>query len=142
MTEGDLDARRVLAWLGELIDRTCASPPVLVGYALGGAIAARFAIDRPEAISRLVLVDALGLRQFDPAPDFGAALHDFAAEPNERTHDVLWQHCALDLAGLRERMGARWEPFKAYNVDRARTPGRAGSARAAHGRVRGAGDSG
>jgi pimeloyl-ACP methyl ester carboxylesterase len=122
VTEGELDASRVLAWLGELIERTCALPPVLVGYALGGAIAARFAIERPDAVSRLVLVDALGLREFDPAPDFGAALHDFAADPSERTHEVLLQHCALDLAGLRERMGARWEPFEAYNVDRARTP--------------------
>ena len=38
----ELDAERVLAWLGELIGRTCSSPPALVGYALGGAIAFRF----------------------------------------------------------------------------------------------------
>ena len=40
VTDGPLDADRVLAWLGELIARTCTSPPALVGYALGGAIAA------------------------------------------------------------------------------------------------------
>src|SRR5688572_29952364 len=33
---GALDAERVGAWLGELIEGLCPSPPVLVGYALGG----------------------------------------------------------------------------------------------------------
>ena len=69
-----------------------------------------------------MLVDALGLRPFAPAPEFGAALQAFVAEPTERTHDELWRYCAHDLDGLRERMGARWRTFAAYNVDRARTP--------------------
>src|SRR5213592_4028394 len=43
--DGSLDADLVLDWLDELIDRTCPSPPVLVGHILGGAIAARFAVD-------------------------------------------------------------------------------------------------
>jgi pimeloyl-ACP methyl ester carboxylesterase len=41
---GRLDVARVLAWLGELIEQTCPVPPTLVGHVLGGAIAARFAI--------------------------------------------------------------------------------------------------
>lgn len=117
-----LDVARVLAWLGELITQTCASPPVLVGYALGGAIAARFASDSGERLSRLVLVDTLGLSAFQPAPQFGAALQEFLARPDLHTHDRLWQHCALDLNGVRERMGERWDLFRAYNVDRAATP--------------------
>ncbi len=121
VADGPIDAARVLAWLGELIERTCPSPPALVGYALGGGIAARFAGIDGDRINRLVLVDALGLTRFEPAPDFGLALNDFLAQPTERTHDYLWQHCALDLDGLRRRMGGRWEPFKAYNVDRAGT---------------------
>jgi pimeloyl-ACP methyl ester carboxylesterase len=119
--DGPIDAARVLTWLGELIERTCPSPPALVGYALGGAIAARFAGVHGDRISRLVLVDALGLTRFEPAPDFGLALNDFLAQPTEHSHDHLWRQCALDLDGLRRRMGERWEPFKAYNVDRART---------------------
>jgi len=119
---GSLDAERVLAWLGELIERTCASPPALVGNTLGGAIAARFAADQGDRLDRLVLVDALGLAPFEPAPQFGRALSAFLAEPTERTHDGLWRYCALDLDSLRERMDERWEPFQAYNVDRARTP--------------------
>jgi hypothetical protein len=41
VTEGQLDADRIFAWLAELIERTCTSPPALVGHLLGGAIAAR-----------------------------------------------------------------------------------------------------
>jgi FAD/FMN-containing dehydrogenase/pimeloyl-ACP methyl ester carboxylesterase len=122
VTEGELDAYRVMAWLGELIGRTCASPPLLVGQALGGAIAARFAGEHPDGVDRLVLVDALGLAAFEPAPELGQALHEFLADPTEGTHDGLWQHCARDLGALQERMDERWEPFRAYNVDRARTP--------------------
>jgi FAD/FMN-containing dehydrogenase/pimeloyl-ACP methyl ester carboxylesterase len=122
VTDGTLDAERVLAWLGELIDRTCTSPPVLVGHALGGAIAARFAAEHGDRLDRLVLVDALGLAAFEPAPEFGRALQEFLAQPTTRTHDGLWRYCALDLDRVRERMDDRWEAFTDYNVERAGTP--------------------
>jgi FAD/FMN-containing dehydrogenase/pimeloyl-ACP methyl ester carboxylesterase len=117
-----LGADDVLAWLGELIEATCAAPPVLVGNTLGGAIAARFASEHPDRVGALVLVDALGLTAFAPAPSFGAALHDFTAQPTEHTHELLWRQCAHDLDGLRAQMGAQWAAFTAYNLDRARTP--------------------
>jgi FAD/FMN-containing dehydrogenase/pimeloyl-ACP methyl ester carboxylesterase len=116
------DAERVLDWLDELIAGTCSSTPTVVGHALGGAIAARYAA-RPEArLCRLVLVDALGLVQFDPAPAFGAALREFQVQPDEDTHERLWEQCALDADRLRRDLGAMWEPFAAYNIDRARVP--------------------
>ena len=34
--DGPLSEERVIDWLSALIDRTCASPPALAGYALGG----------------------------------------------------------------------------------------------------------
>jgi pimeloyl-ACP methyl ester carboxylesterase len=120
--DGPLDADRVLGWLGQLIERACTSPPALVGQLLGGAIAARFAIDRGDRLSRLVLVDTFGLRPFQPAPEFGLALHQFLEQPTERAHQNLWRHCAFDLDGLRQRMGEHWQPFEAYNLDRARAP--------------------
>ena len=120
LSDGDVDA---VAWLRELIAHTCTEPPVVVGYALGGAIAARFAVAHGDALSALVLVDTLGLTDFDPAPDFGLALNDFLAEPTDDTHDALWRHCAFDLDALRMQMGERWEPFRAANVDGARSPG-------------------
>jgi FAD/FMN-containing dehydrogenase/pimeloyl-ACP methyl ester carboxylesterase len=119
---GQLDRDRVVAWLSELIERASLGPPALVGHALGGAIAARFAADHSDRLTRLVLVDALGLAAFEPAPDFGLALNDYLTQPSEQTHDALWAKCALDLGLLRRQMGDRWEPFRAYNVDRALSP--------------------
>ena len=117
------DADRVLAWLGELIERTCTSPPVLVGHLLGGAIAARFAADHGDRLRRLVLVGSLGLGPFRPAPSFALALVRHVARPTERSHDRLWGRCTFDLDGVRKQMGDRWDQFATYNLDRARSPG-------------------
>jgi pimeloyl-ACP methyl ester carboxylesterase len=89
---------------------------------LGGSIGTRFAIDHGDRLSRLVLVDTFGLREFRPAPEFGLALTHFLAQPSQTTHRNLWRHCAFDLDSLRQRMADRWEPFEAYNLERARTP--------------------
>ncbi len=120
--DGPLDADRVFEWLGELIERTCPSPPALVGHLLGGAIAARFATDQGERLSRLVLVDSLGLGRLRPSPRFALALIRFIARPTERTQDRLFRQCMVDLDGLREQMGERLETLETYALDRARTP--------------------
>ena len=120
--DGQLDAERLFGWLDELIERTCPTPPVLVGHLVGGAIAARFASDHGARLARLVLVDSFGLVPLQPAPDFGLAMQEFLAQPTEDTHERFWQHCSYDLTGLRQQMGERWEPFQAYNLDRARAP--------------------
>ena len=117
-----LDAARVLRWLDALIERTCSARPVLVGQLLGGAIALRYAASHGEALERLVLVDTLGLAPFEPAPEFARALARFQAEPSAVTHDALWRHCAFDFERLTERMGERWQPFAAYNLEKARSP--------------------
>ena len=119
---GRLDVARVLDWLGELIDRTCPIPPTLVGHVLGGAIAARFAIDHGERLARLVLVDSLGLAPFRPSVKFALGMIGFLAHPTERSYDRFMRQCSYDLDALRERMGARWEPFVAYNLELARAP--------------------
>jgi len=119
--DGQLNVERILAWLDDLIECTCRTPPVLVGHILGGAIAARFASASSDRLSKLVLVDALGLAPFEPAPEFGLALAEFLAKPTEETHDRLWRRCAFDLDAMRERMGEQWEDIRAYNLDRART---------------------
>ncbi|QES17842.1 alpha/beta hydrolase [Streptomyces venezuelae] len=123
MGEGHLKADRVLAWLGELIERTCASRPVLVGHLLGGAIAARFACDHGDRLARLVLVDSYGLGRFRPAPRFALAMVRFMARPTERAQDRLMSACMTDLGRLREQLGERMELLEAYALDRARAPG-------------------
>jgi pimeloyl-ACP methyl ester carboxylesterase len=120
--EDRFDSSRVMEWLGELIEQSCKAPPTLVGQLLGGAIAARYASEHGDRICRLVLIDSFGLRAFQPEPEFGIALSNFLAQPTERSHTDLWRHCAFSLDALRKRMGERWQPFEAYNLDRARTP--------------------
>ncbi|HET8756661.1 MAG TPA: alpha/beta fold hydrolase [Solirubrobacteraceae bacterium] len=113
----------LVAWLAALVAATCDSAPVIVGNTAGGALAARLALDHPDTLSRLVLVDSLGLVPFDPAPEFGQALHAFMAQPGPDTHEELWSRCVFDLDGVRQRMGAQWAVFEAYNLARAGTPG-------------------
>jgi pimeloyl-ACP methyl ester carboxylesterase len=122
VTGGPLTSERVLQWLDELIDRTCSSPPVLVGQVVGGAIAMQHVIRQGRPVSRLVLVDTLGLAPFQPAPEFASALHAFVAEQNHQTFTDLWHQCAFDLDALRERMGGLWSAFASYTLERARSP--------------------
>jgi len=116
----ELDADRVHAWLGELIDRTCDAPPALVGHALGGAIAARFTLEAGDRVGRLVLVDSLGLARFRPSPRFALGLARFMARPTERSYERFMRQCAFDLDSLQARMGEGWEPFAVYNLELAR----------------------
>lgn len=120
---GSLTRDRVLDWLDALIEHAGPDRPVLVGHALGGGIAARYAAGRSDRLRRLVLVDTFGLVPLQPAPDFAQALHDFLSDPSDGTHDRLWRYCAHDFGRLRERVAARWAPFRTYNVARARTEG-------------------
>jgi pimeloyl-ACP methyl ester carboxylesterase len=122
LADTPLDAATVVAWLGELIERTCPSPPALVGHLLGGAIAARFAIEHPDRLSRLVLVDTYGLGRFWPAPRYALAMLAFTARPTEGTQERLFRQCTFDLDGLREQVGERGRLLEAYALDRAREP--------------------
>jgi len=121
---GPPGADTVLAWLSELIDQTCATPPpTLVGISLGGQIAARFAADHSERLARLVLVDTPGL--VGPVrPALGALLAVIlhSARPSERSALRLMRYVTVDPERLRQQMGERWDPFLAYMVDRSCTP--------------------
>jgi pimeloyl-ACP methyl ester carboxylesterase len=118
-----LDALQMLAWVRELIDRTCPKRPTLLGHTLGGAIAARFAVEHSDRLERLVLVDSLGLAPFRPAPRFALAMLHFMVRPSGHAYDRFMRQCSADLDALRTEMGERWEPFEAYNLELARAPG-------------------
>ena len=122
LVDGRLDADGVRAWLNGLIERTCPSPPVLVGHVLGGSIAARFAVNHSDRLSRLVLVDSLGLAHFRPAPKFALTMLAFLVRPTDGTYTRFMRQCSFDLDGLRHELGSLWEPFLAYSLERARAP--------------------
>lgn len=120
--EGVLDAERVLAWVGELIQATGSSPPVLLGHTIGGAIAARFATDHGDRISSLVLVDTFGLSAFRPARRLALAMVGFLVRPTEQTRDRFLGQRMLDLGRVHNDMGETWEFIAAYALECARTP--------------------
>jgi pimeloyl-ACP methyl ester carboxylesterase len=122
VTEGRLDTDMVLTWLDELIDQTCDSPPVLVGHLMGGAIAARYAVNHGDRLAHLVLVDTLGLGWFRPAPSFAFPMMRFVARPTPRSRDRFLSRCFVDVDRVGDRAGDQWEPLLAYALDRARTP--------------------
>jgi pimeloyl-ACP methyl ester carboxylesterase len=118
---GPPDGARVLAWLDALIQRTCPTPPALVGASLGASIAARFAIAQPDRLARLVLVGAGSLDRFRPAPGVALALVRFIARPSRRTQAGFLRQVAVDPARVRALLGERWEASQAYQLNRART---------------------
>lgn len=117
-----LGVAQAVDWLGGVIDETCQEPPAVVGHVLGGAIAARFATRHPSRISRLVLVDSLGLGRFRPSLRFATRFLGFLARPHERSYERFMNQCAYDLDDLRAGMGEEdWTSFVAYNLGMARS---------------------
>jgi len=117
------DTGRVLAWLGELLDRTCPAPPVLVGVSLGGSIAARFAAAHGDRLSGLVLVGMGGLvGKVRIPPAMLLALVRHSLRPTERTAMGMLRQVSVDVERVQRRMGDRWAPFRAYSLELARTP--------------------
>ena len=121
--DGSPDAASALAWLDELIDSTCAIPPVLVGKGAAGALAARFSIDNSDRVDRLVLVDTYGLDRFRPPPGMALSFIGVLLRPSERGLQRSFRnYCFVDLDGVRAEMGQRYEWMAAYALDRFRTP--------------------
>jgi pimeloyl-ACP methyl ester carboxylesterase len=122
MPDGPPGLDTILSWLGELVGKTCPTPPVLVGHTAAGALAARFAVDHSERLDRLVLVDSYGLARFRPAPKMALSFIRATLRPTERSLDRAFRHCFVDLNGVRAQMGERWELMAAYALDRFRSP--------------------
>jgi pimeloyl-ACP methyl ester carboxylesterase len=121
--DGPVDADAALAWLDELINQTCAIPPVLVGKGAGGALAARFAIDHSDRVDCLVLVDSCGLDRFRPPPGMTLSFIGVLLRPTERGLQRSFRnYCFVDVDGVRAAMGERYEWMAAYALDRFRTP--------------------
>lgn len=120
---GPPGAETALAWLGELIDRTCATPPVLVGASLGGSLAARFAAGHSDRLAGLVLIGMGGLvGKVRLPPGTLLALVRHSIRPSERTALGMLRRVSVDADRARRRMGARWTPFRAYSLELSRTP--------------------
>jgi pimeloyl-ACP methyl ester carboxylesterase len=119
---GMLDAQNVTDWLRELIAKTCDQPPILFGASLGGSIAARFALEHPDEVSKIILMDSGSLGAFRPAPAVLLALIRFMKNPSvaaaERMQNVIFR----DGARVRAQMGERLAALRDYQIERAKQP--------------------
>lgn len=119
--EGRLDADRLVRWVDELVAATCDTPPVLVGHLLGGAIAARYAVEHGDRLAHLVLVDSFGLNWFRPSPRFAIPMVRFMARPTPASRDRLFDKCFTDFDQVGEGFGDLWDDLRDYALDRAQT---------------------
>ena len=120
---GRTDPRAVLAWLGGLIDRTCASPPVLVGKGPAGALAARFAAEHGASVDRLVLVDSHGLGRFRPPLGMMLGYLGVILHPTEQGLDRNFRkYCFADAGHVAGMLGERYRWMTTYALDRFRSP--------------------
>jgi len=55
---------------------------------------------------------AFNMARFRPAPRRAVTMIAFLMRPTERTYTRFMRQCSYDLDGLREEIGARWQPFR------------------------------
>jgi pimeloyl-ACP methyl ester carboxylesterase len=122
VTDGPIEVDSALAWLAELIDSTCAAPPVLVSKGAAGALAARFAIDHGDHLDRLVLVDTYGLDRFRPSPGMALSFLGVLWRPTEGgLRRSFRNYCYVDADVVRAEMGESYDWMSTYALDRFRT---------------------
>jgi pimeloyl-ACP methyl ester carboxylesterase len=117
-----LDAAAVIEWLRDLVVRTCAEPPTLVGHSLGGGIAARFAAEHSDQIRQIVLVDSTSLGLFRPALGVMVAIMRFGARPSPESHDRFLRQVMVDPERAGTGWGTRWRALEAYDIALADQP--------------------
>ena len=78
-------------WLAAFIEAISLGPAILVGNSMGGATTLGLAMERPELVSRLVLMGAAGLAVSRPASEQLQAVmgYDFTYESMERVVKAL-----------------------------------------------------
>ena len=114
----------VLRWLDELVEQTCAEPPVLVGKGLGGALAARYAVGAQRPDRRTLCSSTReGLERFRPPAGMALTFVGVLLRPTERGLERSFRrYCFVDLDRVRGEMGERYDGLVAYALDRFRTP--------------------
>jgi len=78
VTTGPLRPERFPRRLAAFLDRTARGPVTVVGWSLGGFLAAEFAREYPDRVRRVVLV---GIRREYPEGDVARVLRSLSADP-------------------------------------------------------------
>jgi pimeloyl-ACP methyl ester carboxylesterase len=120
--DGTLDESGVTRWLGELIAKTCDQAPILLGVSMGGSIAARFAVNHPGEVGKLILVDSGSLGPFRPPPALLFALVRMIRNPDRAGVQRMQRQIFFSVDRVRAQMGDRLEALEDYQIDRAKQP--------------------
>jgi pimeloyl-[acyl-carrier protein] methyl ester esterase len=78
VTTGLLRPNRFSRRLAAFLDRTARDPVTVVGWSLGGFLAAEFARENPDRVRRVILV---GIRREYPEGDVAGVLRSFSSDP-------------------------------------------------------------
>jgi pimeloyl-ACP methyl ester carboxylesterase len=113
-----LDPVGVVDWLDALIEQTCTQPPTLVGISLGGALAARFAVEHGDRARQIVLVNSGSLGRALPTPGALVALVRYSIRRNVANFDRLIRYVVVNPDRVRAEWGDRWATFAEYDMDR------------------------
>jgi pimeloyl-ACP methyl ester carboxylesterase len=106
---GSLTPERLFAAISELLDGRVAEPMILVGSSLGGALAIRYALERPGRLVGLALVSPAGARTTPHEWDELRGIFDIESAADARKllerlyHRAPWYLAAL-APGLRDVM--------------------------------------
>ncbi|WP_239460208.1 alpha/beta fold hydrolase [Nocardioides daejeonensis] len=97
--------------VGEFLDGLGLDQVDIIGNSMGGIVGARFAIENPERVRRLVTVGGIGKNLLSPGPGEGLQLlMDFTDDPT-RERLVQWLNSMVYDRGMvtDELIEARWE---------------------------------
>ena len=97
--ESDYSVAGMATLVAEAIASTTKDPVMLVGHSLGGAVAIKIALERPELVSGLVLIDSAGLGN----EISGDLLDRVEAEPSEDEARKLLELFYQDGSLVRDR---------------------------------------
>ncbi|WP_266077583.1 alpha/beta fold hydrolase [Haladaptatus caseinilyticus] len=120
--------------LGRFLDAVAIDTTALIGISMGGGIALGFALDDPDRVSKLVLVDSYGLGGTVPGGPLGYAFTrlgltglTFSLLSRSRTMTALALRSVIEgkpddvlvseaFAGLRRHDGTTWDAFQKNEV--------------------------
>ena len=109
-------------WFTELVRATCEERPTLIAHSLLGTLAARFAAEHGDLLSRLMIYAAPGIGPYRMPLGLRVVAIRFALRPSEGNAERFDRWAFFDLDRARRRDPGWLEAFNAYTRSRAVVP--------------------
>lgn len=120
--DGTIDQARFDRWFGELLERTCSTPPTVVAHSLLGSVAAAFAASNAHPLRALIIYGAPGVGPYRMPLGLALAAILFDLLPSRRSQDRFLRWAFLDPRATQQQHPAWFDAFNAYCVVRGRVP--------------------